>query len=153
MGTSGYLATVLDIEMLIRNGASIYQSDVHDEAMPVLSAAELAHQLGERPLLRYLLHTQLREFLSGTTVPQYLTPSAYSSEETVGFLALPAPEAPRPYVLLLDPRHLSDVRGPRRIKFGLGVEYIALSGFPGEAIVDMSSDSRSSPARWPLQVR
>jgi hypothetical protein len=45
-------------------------------------------------------------------------------------------------VLFLDPKYLSDLRGPRRVLLGGGLEYILASGFPANALV----------VGWPVPV-
>lgn len=59
----------------------------------------------------------------------------------ISWLALPTP-ARREFVLFLDALYLSDVRGPRRVLLGGGLEYLLASGFPANAIV----------VGWPVPV-
>ena len=145
MGTAGLLATSLDRQMLEERGTVIVPGITLDEAVPPKSGSEVFQELGGRFLLRYLLRGQ------GDTADklgriqsrmQWVTPTPYSPEETIAMLALPAPEQPREYVLILDPRKIREVQGPRRILLGHGVEYILPQGFPKEALV----------LPWPMEV-
>jgi hypothetical protein len=114
---------------------------------------DLSNQLGKRYLLRYLLPHQLGTLLNGTSNRQYVTPTPYAPEETVSWLALPAPDQPRPYVLVLDPKKLTDVYGPRWVQMGGGIEYILDKGFLADAIVSISPDPSTPPAKWELEVK
>ncbi len=103
--------------MLTNNGTRIYPPGFplaglrRYRSQPV-PAGNLVAQLGNRYLLRYLLPHQLGSLITGTNRRQHVTPTAYAPEETVSWLALPFPTQPRPYVLLLNPIHLTDVYGP-----------------------------------------
>jgi hypothetical protein len=145
MGTAGLLATNLDRHMLEQRGTVIVPGITPDASVPPKTGGEVFSELGGRFLLRYLLPGQgdtaekLNQ-LQGRT--QWVTPTPYSPEETIAMLALPAPEQPRGYVLILDPRKISEVKGPRRILLGHGIEYILPQGFPKEALV----------LPWPVEV-
>ena len=71
----------------------------------------------------------------------------------MSWLALPAPDQPRPYALLLDPTNLQDVYGPRWVQMGGGIEYILANGFLVNDIVDISPDPASLPSKWELEVK
>jgi hypothetical protein len=77
-----------------------------------------------RYLLRYLLPHQVGLFITGSRHRQYVTPTAYAPEETISWLALPAPKQPRTYGLLLDARKMADteILGPRWVRLGKRVE-------------------------------
>jgi hypothetical protein len=145
MGTAGLLATNLDRHMLEERGTLMVPGITPDLAVPTKSGDEVFEELGGRFLLRYLLPGQ------GDTVGklsqiqdrmQWVTPTPYSPEETIAMLALPAPERPREYVLILDPRKIEEIQGPRRILFGLGIEYVLPRGFSRDALV----------LPWPMEV-
>jgi hypothetical protein len=145
MGTAKLLATNLDRHMLEERGTIIVPGVTQDAAVPSKSGVEVFDELGGRFLLQYLLTGQ------GDTVEklsqiqgrlQWVTPTPYSPEETISMLALPAPEQSREYVLILDPRKIEEIQGPRRVLLGLGIEYILPKGFPKEALV----------LPWPVEV-
>jgi hypothetical protein len=155
MGTSSRLATVLDAEMLRQKGVNIFApgtSLVQMQTSPH-QPVNISSHLGERYLLRYLLPHQVGTLLNGTPRRQYVTPTPYAPEETGSWLALPSPNQPRPYVLLLDPTQLRDVYGPRWVQMGGGIEYILAQGFRPGAIVNMSPDPSTTPPRWELEVK
>jgi hypothetical protein len=141
MATCSAIATRLDEEMLALAGAHVYPPHTPLASMPARSGAAVAGDLGGRHLLRYLIRRQYGQFVSGTTNPQFVTPTPYSPTEAISWLALPTP-ARRDFVLFLDPKRLVDVRGPRRVLLGGGLEYILASGFPTAAIV----------VGWPVAV-
>jgi hypothetical protein len=142
MGTAGQLATNLDLYMLANQGSTIVAGTTPDDEVPSKSGREVFEELGGRFLLRYLLPSQTRVFLEDVARKHWVTPTPYSPEETISRLALPAPTQPREYVLILDPREIEEVRGPRHVLFGSGIEYILPRGFRKEALV----------LPWPLEV-
>jgi hypothetical protein len=109
--------------------------------MPARPGADIAAELGGRYLLRYLIRKQHRKFTAGSASLQFVTPTPYSPTEVISWLALPT-TARREFALFLNATHLSDVRGPRRVLLGGGLEYILASGFPASAIV----------VGWPVPV-
>ena len=109
--------------------------------MPARPGPHIAAELGGRYLLRYLIRKQYRQFTTGSTALQFVTPTPYSPIEVISWLALPTPTR-REFVLFLDAMHLSDVRGPRRVLLGGGLEYLLASGFPANSIV----------VGWPIPV-
>jgi len=138
MGTSSWLATLLDQEMLeSRPNVSISHRLITDSNLPPKTGREVADELGGRYLLRYMLPHQVGKFTNGSNNRQYVTPTAYSPEETISWLALPAPILPRPYALILDPAKMphAKILGPRWVRLGMGIEYILPDGFPPQAIV------------------
>jgi len=53
---------------------------------------------------------------------------------------------PRVLVMLLDPSKIDEIKGPRWVRFGNGIEYLLPKGFLSEALVP------PPPRWWPLQV-
>jgi hypothetical protein len=136
MGTSSWLATLLDQEMLeVQQAAAIASRGTPDSQLQRRSGADVARELGNRYLLRYLLPHQLGQFQNGSSGKHCLTPTPYSPEETISWLALPQPTEPRTYVMLLDPARISVILGPRWVRLGKGIEYVLPDGFPQDAIV------------------
>jgi hypothetical protein len=142
MGKAGLLATNLDRHMLEERGTMIIAGTTPDDVVPSKEGEEVFEELGGRFLLRYLLPGQKDVFLKDIHNKQWVTPTPYSPEETIAMLALPAPEQPREYVLILDPRKIEEVQGPRQVLFGNGIEYILPNGYPQAALV----------LPWPLEV-
>jgi hypothetical protein len=131
---AGHLATNLDQEMLERHGISIAPRTTLDAALPLRTGPDVAMELGGRYLLRYLSRDQLRHFVNGSTVPHWVTPTALSPSEAGPFLALPHPDKPRRYVMLIDPSAITQIRGPRWVRGGVGIEYLLPVGFPSNAL-------------------
>jgi len=141
MATCSAIATRLDEEMLAHRPAIVYPSHTPFSSMPSRTGPDIAVELGGRYLLRYLLRKQYRQFTTGSASPHFVTPTPYSPTEVISWLALPTPVR-REFVLFLDAMHLSDVRGPRRVLLGGGLEYLLASGFPANAVV----------VGWPVPV-
>jgi hypothetical protein len=141
VSTSSAIATRLDEEMLALRSAYIYPSHTPLSAMPNRTGAAISTELGGRFLLRYLVRKQYHQFLTASTSVHFTTPTPYSPTEVISWLALPTPTR-RDYTLFLDPAKLSDVRGPRRVLLGGGIEYVLMAGFPAAALV----------VAWPLPV-
>lgn len=138
MGTSSWLTTVMDQEMMefIRlPQVKVAPRTALDSGLARKTGQEVSNELGGRYLLRYLLSHQVGLYRNGSNERQYATPTPYAPEETISWLALPAPERPRPFVLILDPSKIVEVLGPRWVRLGKGIEYILPLGFPREAIV------------------
>jgi len=127
--------------MLALRPALVYPSHTHLASMPGRGGPDIAAELGGRYLLRYLIRKQYRQFTTGSAALHFVTPTPYSPTEVISWLALPT-TARREFALFLDARRLSDVRGPRRVLLGGGLEYILASGFPATAIV----------VGWPVPV-
>lgn len=140
MGTCSWLATLLDQEMieapavatLIPTG--IAQRTTPDTALTLKTGAQVAQELRGRLLLRYLLPHQVGSFTSGASGLHYTTPTAYAPGETTSWLALPQPHLPRLFVMLLDPSRIPEIKGPRWVRFGNGIEYLLPNGFPAAAL-------------------
>ena len=109
--------------MLAAHGVAIGASAVATSALPQKTGRQVARELGDRYLMRYLLPHQVGQFVGGSSGPHWVTPTAYAPEETISWLALPAPRDPRPYVMLLKPEEIVDIWGPRWVRFGGGIEY------------------------------
>lgn len=134
MGTSSRLATQLDHEMLSAHSVAIAPSSTPDRGLAMKTGGQVARELCGRYLLRYLLPHQVGRYTGGSTASHWVTPTAYAPEETISWLALPAPRDPRPYVMLLKPEEIADIWGPRWVRFGGGIEYYLPSGFPTAAL-------------------
>ncbi len=113
-----------------------------DDSLPPKSGRDVAIELGGRYLLRYMLPRQVGKYALGSPDRHFVTPTAYSPEDTVSWLYLPKPNEKRRYVMLLDPAKIPYVQGPRWVHLGKGIEYILPHGFPREAVV----------GRWELEV-
>lgn len=136
MGTSSWLCTVLDQEMLeVWRGVQIAARTTPDNMLFQKTGTEVARELGNRYLLRYLLPHQVGWFSRGSELRHYVTPTPYSPEETVLWLALPKPAQSRTFVMMLDPAMIGLLLGPRWVRLGKGIEYILPDGFPKEALV------------------
>ena len=134
-GTAGWLATVLDQEMLeIAKRVHIATRATPDALLPRKTGREVAEELGRRYLIRYLLPTQVGKLIDGTPDRQFVTPTPIAPDDTVSYLALPAPKQRRSFVLLLKPWEINEVLGPRWINLGRTIEYLLPSGFPGSAV-------------------
>jgi len=164
MGTSSHLATLLDAEMLRRNGVkAIYHWVGWDQIIAEQGARGLdaSKHFDGRFLLRYVRRSQQGRFTSGSTGQTFVTPTPYAPEEAVSWLSLPFPGDPPALVLLLDPRELGyrdtgpiyRVYGPRWVPFGRGIEYLLYDGFPERAIVPVADGPGGRVGRWELEVR
>jgi len=140
MGAS-HLATILDQEMLERI-APIAPRDTRDAALPLRRGLDVADELGGRLLVRYMLARQLGQFGGGSTVRHWVTPTPISPSVVCSFLALPAPNEPRPFAMLIDPAAVAEIQGPRWVRGGAGIEYLLPIGFPASAL----------PLGWELNV-
>jgi len=142
LGTSSRLATQLDQEMLesISGPIAPRSTPIHTLQR---TGAQVVKELGGRYLLRYLLPHQVGLHIHGSADPHWVTPTPYAPEETISWLALPAPRDPRPYVMVLNPAAIPAIWGPRWVRFGGGIEYFLPNGFPGDALA----------FPWELEVR
>ena len=135
MGASSTLAKTLDQQMLDRNSVHIAARTVKTEHLPRKTGLDVAREIGGRLLLRYLLLHQVGQYTGGSPAVHFVTPTPYSSEETVSWLFLPKATEPRTHVLLLDPGKVDVIAGPRWVILGKGIEYILPNGFPKEAVI------------------
>jgi hypothetical protein len=132
----GNLATKLDVEMLLKLGVKVASSAVSDEDLPRKTGMEVARELGGRPLVRYLRRQDAGRYLYGDSNRHCTTPTAYASEDLIGFLNLPDPTTRRTHFLLLDAAKVGEILGPRYIAWGGGIEYVLPEGFPKEALIN-----------------
>jgi hypothetical protein len=145
---AGFLATMLDQEMLeVAHSVTIFPRSTADMAMPTKTGVDVSRELGDRYLLRYLLREQVGRFTSGSTDPHWVTPTPYSREELTGYLALPNPRKRRTYVLVLDPKKIAEIKGPRWVRAGQGIEYLLPMGFPADAVA-----FKTGPT-WEIEIR
>lgn len=128
------LATILDQEMLERRGVTISARVICDEQLPVKSGVEVFGELGGRFLVRYLLRESLSTCASGTDRPVYVTPTPYTPTDAVALLMLPSEDRPREHAMLIDPRYVDKIAGPRWVQGGFGIEYILPRGYQAEAV-------------------
>ena len=177
MGTCSRLATMIDADMLVthlaalvppRTQTTIAPAGTPDGSLDKPTGNEVACDLGDRYLLRYLVDSdaalfvpsrknEALEFAERKT--HWVTPTPYSPEEAGAWLAVPSPHLPRRYVLLLDPQEITgtntynnkpyEIRGPRWVRMGGGIEYILPNGFPWDAIVAIGV---AAGDKWPLLV-
>ncbi|WP_055599916.1 hypothetical protein [Streptomyces aureus] len=127
------LATNIDAQMI--GHRNIAPPDTPIEDLPVRNGDEIGRELGGRVLLRYCSLTDLSTFRLGTTREIYTTPTPYPPDQVISNLELPGVALERPFALVLDPRSLETVAGPRFIWWGLGIEYILLAGFEPKSIL------------------
>ena len=159
MSTCGQLATKLDEEMLLQRLIDIAAPNTTDgELISPYSTYKkdgprVFDELGGRFLLKYLRPEQVGAFTGEDATARglhYTTPTPYApDDEMVLHLTSPFVRVPRLYVLVLDPRRIDLICGPRRVHWGHGVEYLLPDAFPQEAIAVPNLDSRF---RWELAV-
>lgn len=132
--------------MLLANGATVAASHVPDAALPMVT--NLPGQLGGRMLLKFVRADQLATYTLapvGTrwTRCAYLTPTPYCADDLPAALNLPAGMLPPTHALVLDPAGLVAV-GPRRVRWGTGIEYVLPYGF---------AESDIAWPKWPVALR
>ena len=128
------LATILDQEMLEGRGVEIASRITPDVRLPKKSGEAVFAELGGRFFVRYLLKEALPSATRGTARATYVTPTPYSPTDAVELLMLPAEDRQREHAMLLNPRNVSVVLGPRWVQGGFGIEYILPQGYTPEAI-------------------
>jgi hypothetical protein len=136
------LATILDQEMLEGRGVEIASRVTPDVRLPRKSGNEVFAELGGRLLVRYLLREALPTATRGTTKATYVTPTPYSPTDAIELLMLPAEDRHREHAMLLDPRKISEILGPRWVQGGFGIEYILPRGYTPKAIALRPSSLR-----------
>ena len=142
MASAAWLATNLDQEMLEagRNPAVVIAArPTPDGGLPRKNGGQVAAELGGRYLLRYLLPHQVGLYRHGSADPHCATPTPYAAADTVSWLKLPRARQDRPFVMFLDPAQISEIWGPRWVRFGKGIEYLLPRGFPQNAMVPVGS--------------
>src|SRR5947209_974646 len=122
--TSGLIATWLDWLMLLQRGVAIADPFVPLEEIPAKTGAEVFGELGGRFLLRYLTAQQVHRFERGDAGQHFVTPTAYTSSEAISYLALPAADVARGYLLILDPRQIDIMHGPQWTASSGGIQYV-----------------------------
>src|SRR5215218_248943 len=100
----------------MRHGVTIASVTVAADQLPKKTGAVVAEELGGRYLLRYLLRQQVGQYVNGSRESHFVTPTAYRANETVRYLALPAPRQARAFVLTLDPLQVEHIWGPQYIR-------------------------------------
>jgi hypothetical protein len=130
-----YLANSLDTQFLLRRRRDqidrIWEEDVPLEEMPVRSGSEVADELAGRMLLRYVTE-QHPPPADGRQV--WLTPTPLGVVGAVELLHLPNQIAKRHWVLVIHPARLEQIKGPRRVIMGQGIEYYLPKGYTDEAV-------------------
>ena len=130
-------------------GISIAEAGLPVTALPRKTGRQVFDELGGRLLVKYLTRRQVGRFRGGASGTHWLTPTAYSPSEACVMLLTPAPDEPREYALLLDPRRIEFIYGPQRVA-GIGsIQYILTDGFPPDAIVVPGAPG----ARWEVVVQ
>jgi hypothetical protein len=137
----GRLANLLDLEMLLRAGTTVYPETTPDRLMSMRTGMDVARELGGRLLLSYIRKDDVSRRVPGAdpnlgtrSWPIFTTPTPYSAVEVVSALALPWPKSLRSHVILLDAAKISEIQGPRRVLCGYGLEYLLPNGFPSDAL-------------------
>jgi hypothetical protein len=128
------LAKTLDQLALETRGVVIAPAMTPDSALPVRRGSDVAVELGGRLLVRYMLRRQLGSFAGGSVSKHYVTPTPLSSDGLGSFLALPSVTERREFVMLIDPKAVPEVLGPRWVLAGEGIEYLLPNGFPPHAL-------------------
>ena len=121
---------------------TIASRSVSDSSLTAKDGGAVAKELGGRLLIRYMLWDQVAQFTGGSTVAHWVTPTPLSIGDLSRTLALPAPRRRRKWAMLLDPREIPEVLGPRWVRWGHGIEYVLPTGFPAAAIA----------SRWEIEV-
>src|SRR3989338_37936 len=153
MTTTSWMATLFDARMIERRPKNIRIAPPGTSvgALSILNGNALRKQLGGRYLFRYLRSNQIGQLVNGVGTRQYVSPTPYSPGEAVKWLALPRPNYPPTFVLFLIPDHLRNIRGPRYVLLGGGIEYILEDGFDKNALVSVSPDPSNQP-RWEISI-
>jgi hypothetical protein len=142
MGSSATIASLIDLEMLASRSARVYSFLTEIEDMEPRTGSEVFTELGGRYLLHYTSYSDRGFYLRGLLPRTFATPTAAPAHDLDALLALPGPRA-RTHVLFIDPRQGVDVRGPRLVRLGRGIEYVLMTPAPFAALV---------PPRWPVPV-
>ena len=146
MPHAAQLAARLDEEMLNLKGIYVFPTITAEAALP--QCTNLVDQLGGRFLLKYLRSGDVGRYSVGSSISHfpgkhYLTPTALCTDTVVSALNLPTYLPTPEYALILDPAKLV-AHGPRRVRGGGGaVEYLLLTGFDLDAIVE---------PKWPQEI-
>ncbi len=141
--SSGWLATWLDIEMLVERIGGLPPPHTPDHKLPDWRGPDLSLLLAGRRLCRYVSARQVGSFTAGSLATHWVTPTPYSPDEVTSFLFLPDPLTRREHVLLLDPGRIVHALGPRQMIAARGIEFLLPHGFPAAAVID----------GWEMEVR
>jgi hypothetical protein len=133
------MATSLDCWMLKEHDVEAAASTTLDADLPVKSGDQVFEEIGRRYLIRYVPKDGIS--LESMLAPslRWVTPTPYSAEDALRCLALPFGERQRKYYWLINPRYLRNVKGPRSVDGGCGIEYLIPEGVPEEALVKRSA--------------
>jgi len=146
--TSSFLATRMDEEMLTERHIHPARPNLDVNLLPLKTGLQVFDELGGRYLIRYLTDLQYGRFTGGDTGRHYTTPTPYPMNELNRWLALRDPREKRPWLLLLDPRKVLEIRGPQWVAGPGGIQYILPNGFPEDAIVVPGAPR----AHWELEL-
>lgn len=135
------MATNLDIEML---GWNVSGGKTPIESLPKKTGPEVYEEIGHRQLIRFLTPDQNGAFREGSEMRHFTTPTPYPADEVIETLHLPGIHLPRLWALILDPRRIPTIAGPKFVRWGFAIEYILPDGFPKEALVDTLWEVRVS---------
>lgn len=124
------LATTLDVNMILGRG-KIHERSVPDGHLPIRSGLDVSIELGGRSLIRYVIDPS-ETYKTG---PTFVCPTPYGVKDVCSFLALPNPTQKRRWVVLIDPKLVNAIQGPRYCAMGQGIEYILTDGYPSSAIL------------------
>src|SRR2546423_948510 len=111
VGSCSLLATRLDYEILAQQGVAIAAAAFPYERLPRRRGVDVARELGGRFLIRYLRPQQVGAFIVGTEDACWVSPTAYTPEEAIIYLALTNPTVPRDHALLLNPARIPTIVG------------------------------------------
>ena len=112
------LAITLDVEQ-IQRGSTVFASPLTNvKLMADRSGSEISEEIGGCYLVRYLLQTQVSEFLSGSSKEHWVTPTPFKPSDLGSTSALFSPHKPRSYALILNPLEIKVIRGPSRVRLG-----------------------------------
>ena len=126
---------MLDLEMLSRRGVRVGEPDDGANRPAPRPGMEIAQELAGRLLIRYLMPSQIGQFIDGSDRETFTTPTPYTAIEAIRWLNLPFANVPRAHGLTLDPRKVNWIIGPMYAVFGGGIQYILPEGFNRDAIV------------------
>ncbi|MER6368267.1 hypothetical protein ABT255_07785 [Streptomyces mirabilis] len=135
------MATSLDLEMLQWN---IHIAKTPIANLPKKSGVEVYEEIGHRQLIRFLTPDQNGAFRKGSGEKHFTTPTPYPADEVIEILHLPGIDKPRLWALILDPRKIPTILGPRLVRWGFAVEYVLPDGFPQEALIESLWEVRVS---------
>jgi hypothetical protein len=135
MSSCARMATSLDHWMLKGHGVEAVASATRDADLPEKSGDQVFEETGRRYLIRYVPKDGISLESMLEPSPRWVTPTPYSAEDAVRYLALPFGERQREYYWLINPRYLRNVKGPRSIDGGFGIEYLIPEGVPEGALV------------------